>query len=48
MGDKPSQAVFIKMLIDGLDEEGKKELQVLLIKDVKVPKIRRKAELQVG
>lgn len=45
---KPSGPEFAKMLIDGFTEEEKKEFAVLISKDVKVPKIRNKLELQVG
>ena len=45
---KPTGPEFAKMLIDGFDDEEKKEFALLISQDVKVPKIRNKLELQVG
>jgi len=46
--EKPSNAVFAKMLIDSFTDEEKKEFEELLSKDIKVPKVKNKIELQVG
>ncbi len=45
---KPTKPEFIKMIIDGFTEEEKKEFAKLISKEVVIPPIKNKIELQVG
>ncbi len=45
---KPSKPEFIKMIIDGFTEQEKKEFAKLIAKDIVIPPIKNKIELQVG